>query len=438
MFKNLHIKLTIACTIITTIILVTVTSICLFISEKTMEKNEYTTFLNNTNSIFSYVQEQNVISSQWYFESEHNNDCIIEITDNNDILLYCSLGSSNIRKEIISKAKEISQEQYKFNFDKINYNKTTNHTEYSFSYKNSNYYGSSATIPKDNSFVTAIIVHPLDNFETKLNIQRISFFLLDLASACILFTFSWFFTKKILKPIEENRKRQLQFVASASHELRSPLTVIMSNSSALNSLVNEENTTFLETISSEGRRMSKLINDLLVLANSDNASWSMNFKIEDIDTIVLNVYEAYEPLAKDKNIKLSINLPNNSLIKCICDSERIYQLLSILVDNAISYTNNDGKITISVESNKKYVILKVIDNGIGISNEDKEHIFERFYRADNSRTDKSHFGLGLSIAYEIVKLHKGNIKVHDTIGGGSTFVIKIPVGIYDSQFTLHN
>ncbi|WP_294357978.1 HAMP domain-containing sensor histidine kinase [uncultured Clostridium sp.] len=362
----------------------------------------------------------------------------MEINDNNNILLYCSLGSSNIRKDIINKAKEISQEQYNFNFDKINYNKTTNHTEYSFSYKNSNYYGSSATIPKDDSFVTAIIVHPLDNFETKLTIQRISFFLLDLASTCILFTFSWFFTKKILKPIEENRKRQLQFVASASHELRSPLTVIMSNSSALNSLVNEENTTFLETISSEGRRMSKLINDLLVLANSDNASWSMNFKLEDIDTIVLNVYEAYIPLIKDKNIKLSINLPENSLIKCNCDKERIYQLLSILLDNAISYTNSNGKIVLSLDQNKKYVILKVIDTGIGISNEDKEHIFERFYRADNSRTDKNHFGLGLSIAYEIIKLHKGIINVYDTVGGGSTFVIRIPIGIYDSQFTMHN
>lgn len=429
MFKNLHIKLTIVCTIITTIILVTVTSICLFISEKTMKKNEYATFLNNTNSIFSYIQEQNVISSQWYFESEHNSDSIIEIDDNNNILLYCSLGNSNIRRELIDRAKEVSKEQFNFNFDKINYNKTTNHIEYNFSYKDSNYYGSSATIPKDNSFVTAIIIHPLDTFERKLHIQRILFFLLDVASACLLFTFSWFFTKKTLKPIEENRKRQLQFVSSASHELRSPLTVIISNASALNSLVKEEHTTFLETISSEGRRMSKLINDLLVLANSDNTSWSMNFNIEDIDTIVLNVYEAYEPLAKDKNINLSVDLPNNSLIKCLCDKERIYQLLSILVDNAICYTNNDGKINISVEYNKKYVILKVIDNGIGISNENKEHIFERFYRADNSRTDKNHFGLGLSIAYEIVKLHKGNIKVCDTVGGGSTFIITIPIDI---------
>lgn len=141
-------------------------------------------------------------------------------------------------------------------------------------------------------------------------------------------------------------------------------------------------------------------------------------------------------MAKEKNIALSISLPETPMPACKCDSERIAQVLTILVHNALSYTevkyNNQpegavkkGKVLIKGEYKDNHHYFSVIDNGIGIPDEEKKNIFERFYRVDNSRSKKDHFGLGLCIALEIVNEHHGSIQVLDSTGGGSTFVVKL-------------
>lgn len=108
---------------------------------------------------------------------------------------------------------------------------------------------------------------------------------------------------------------------------------------------------------------------------------------------------------------------------CLCDKERIEQVLSILLDNAISYTPSEGRISLSLETTSDKYLLQVSDNGIGIPDTEKEAVFDRFYRCDKSHKDKSHFGLGLCIAQEIIYMHKGKLRVEDTPGGGATFVV---------------
>lgn len=143
----------------------------------------------------------------------------------------------------------------------------------------------------------------------------------------------------------------------------------------------------------------------------------------EADTLLLETYEAFEPLAAKKQIRLNVQLPEELLPPCVCDPERIRQVLAILLHNAISYTPEHGTIHLALSFEKQRFCFQVSDNGIGIPDGEKSRIFERFYRADQSRSQKDHFGLGLSIAQEIVSAHQGQIMVKDTPGGGSTFLV---------------
>ncbi len=169
--------------------------------------------------------------------------------------------------------------------------------------------------------------------------------------------------------------------------------------------------------------MSALVSDMLTLSGSDSHHFSIRLQPIELDTLFMNSYEAFEPLAKEKSISLSIHLPEHALPLCNADPERISQVISILLHNAISYTPKGGKIELSLSYQKSHFHISVRDNGIGISDDEKKRVFDRFYRAEKSRSTKEHFGLGLSIAYEIVKAHNGSILVTDTPGGGSTFTV---------------
>ena len=174
--------------------------------------------------------------------------------------------------------------------------------------------------------------------------------------------------------------------------------------------------------------MSRLIEDMLLLSKADTQSWSIRPEPAQIDTLLLDTYESFLPLAKERQIRLSIRLPEDLLPPCFCDPERIRQVLTILLDNALCYTPSGGRVDLSLSFSQNLFSFSVADNGPGIPDEEKTHIFERFYRSDPSRSDREHFGLGLCIASEIVKAHRGRLAVSDTPGGGSTFTIQLPQG----------
>ena len=172
--------------------------------------------------------------------------------------------------------------------------------------------------------------------------------------------------------------------------------------------------------------MSRLVNDMLSLANADNHSWTMFPSSCELDTLLLDTYEKYDSLMAKKHLRFHINLPDSSLSPCICDPGRISQVLGILLDNAISYVPEGGTVCLSLEETESDFRISASDNGPGIPDEAKKTIFQRFYRASDSRNDKSHFGLGLCIAKEIIVLHKGSIAVTDAPEGGALFLIRLP------------
>lgn len=229
-------------------------------------------------------------------------------------------------------------------------------------------------------------------------------------------------------PIEENRKKQNQFVAAASHELRTPLAVILSCTEAMLEKPDIEPFAHdLSTVKSEALRMSSLIQDLLTLSSRDANHFPIQKASTELDTLLLDAYEAFEAMAHTKQLKISVTLPEDIIPPCNCDKQRIYQVIAILLHNAISYTPNGGKITLALTMQEKYFALSISDTGVGIPDEEKEKIFDRFYRSEKSRSTKGHFGLGLSIAYEIVAAHHGTIRVYDNESGGATFAVRLPI-----------
>ena len=172
--------------------------------------------------------------------------------------------------------------------------------------------------------------------------------------------------------------------------------------------------------------MTSLVNDMLTLSASDNQNFSVHPAPVELDTLLINTCEAFEPLAAEKKQSLLVTLPEDALPPCTADADRITQLLSILLHNAVSYTPEGGAIELSLIHRKNRFFLSVSDTGPGIPPEDRKKIFDRFYRAEKARSAKRHFGLGLSIASEIVKLHHGSITVSDREGGGSVFTVMLP------------
>ena len=176
--------------------------------------------------------------------------------------------------------------------------------------------------------------------------------------------------------------------------------------------------------------MSRLVDDLLLLASADASSWTFSAGELEPDTLIITAYEAYEAIARSKNQTLVLDLPKEPMPAIKGDFQRLQQALGCLLDNAVFYTQHGGKITLGAYETKRSLLIYVSDNGTGIPDEFKEKIFERFYITDTSRSKKEHYGLGLSISKEIIKLHKGKIYVKDTSGGGSTFFIELPLNAH--------
>jgi len=183
---------------------------------------------------------------------------------------------------------------------------------------------------------------------------------------------------------------------------------------------------FYGILENETDRMSRLIDDMLFLTNRQNPNQQLQLKDYELETLLLKCYEAFERMALEKKVAIHIRLPKDPMPPCHCDPERISQLLAILAHNAVSYTDAGGEITFSAWYSNGCHSIAVADTGIGIRDADKKKIFNPFYRVDIARNRKGHFGLGLGIASEIVKAHKGSISVEDTPGGGSTFEVRLP------------
>ena len=237
--------------------------------------------------------------------------------------------------------------------------------------------------------------------------------------------------KRAFQPTEDTLKSQKDFIAAASHELKTPLAVIIANTDTLanHPSLNASAQKIVHHIDSECMRLNQLIKDMLLLATSDAKTWKSHPQHINIDTFLITLYELYEPVCHKNHITLQLQLPEDNTPSLFTDQERLMQLLSILIDNAIAHATPTPSIEIVSTQTNKNLSISIIDHGPGIKNSEKPLIFNRFYSGDSSRTSKAHFGLGLSIAFELSQLLEATLKISNTAGGGATFTVDIPFKI---------
>ncbi len=219
---------------------------------------------------------------------------------------------------------------------------------------------------------------------------------------------------------------QRRFLADVSHELRTPLTVIKGNVGLIRRMgaTDEES---LESIEAEVDRLTRLVGDLLLLAQAESGKMPLDMRPVELDTVLLEVFQQMRVLAGER---MQVKLTEIDQALVIGDRDRLKQVLLNLVGNAIKYTPAGGQVLLSLGKTQEQARLLVKDTGPGIPAQDLPHIFERFYRAEKSRTrsrEGAGFGLGLSIAYWIVRNHNGRIEVDSKEGSGTTFCVWLPL-----------
>jgi len=223
---------------------------------------------------------------------------------------------------------------------------------------------------------------------------------------------------------------QRRFVADIGHELRTPLTVIRGNLDLMRRMQKPDEQS-LQSIELEVDRLARMVEDLLALAQAESGKLPMERRRLELDTLLLEVFNQVHVLAGER-VKLEIDKIDQVLV---CgDHDRLKQVVLNLIANAIKYTEQGGTVTVSVSKEEEKAKLTVKDTGMGIPSEDLPHVFERFYRGDKSRSrgkDGAGFGLGLSIAYWIVRNHGGEIEVKSKLNKGTTFTVWLPLADKD-------
>ena len=240
--------------------------------------------------------------------------------------------------------------------------------------------------------------------------------------------------KKLYQMAKEREQLKTDFIANMSHELRTPLNIITSASMLLEMKSQKEETVSseyildkLNRINQSSNRLRRLINNLIDISKFDSGFFECKCKNENIVYVVEDIVHEVVDYAKEKNIELIFDTEEEEIISFI-DKEKIERVILNLLSNAIKFTNENGKIEVYMKSDNNFIYISIKDNGIGISKEKIDHIFQRFYQVDNLLSRGSEgSGIGLCIVDEIIRMHGGKINIESEINKGTTFEIVLNV-----------
>jgi signal transduction histidine kinase len=272
-----------------------------------------------------------------------------------------------------------------------------------------------------------VTVHNVDGTVVDVDeIVEVLVYYIDGILILIIAFLSYFLAGKTLEPIEENFDEQKKFYADVSHDLRTPIAIIATESEV--ALQNSDNKVkdFKKVIESnleEARKMSKLVSDMLMISRGGEKSIVNKFVSIDLHNFVKKIVSKMEMQAEKKGLKLVLGESKKIMVKIYTsDFERV--IMNVL-QNAINYTEI-GSIRVYVTDDNKKAHILISDTGVGIKEEDLPFVCDRFYKAEHSRGDEGGFGLGLSISKQIIEQHNGSLNIKSEINVGTTIVITIP------------
>ncbi len=423
MLDKLRKRLTVICVGITVGILIAITLIAFSFSAKQLNMRSRFALMNQLSYVTQHLQTEGYVSHTWLAKQEANSRCIISISRENGPFLFCgAYHTYTDRSVLIDKARDIITSQYAFNaFSRYTVTNQTSPIIFSLHTSSEHFLVGATVMTYRNHPYELIILKDMAQDDAEISRLRLIFIGLIICGMILLGVFSWWFSGKAITPVKVSHEEQIDFVAAASHELRSPVAVIQALTEEMLENKNAPDKQGLYSIHHECDHLSRLIGDLLLLARADSGKWSISKELVEVDTLILEVYDRFLPLVEAHHQKLDIELSDVAIEPVLLDRQRICQVLSILIDNAMSYTPAGTQITLTLNLSKDNIEIEVLDNGPGIPDEAKAKVFKRFYKLDTSRNGDTHYGLGLSIAYEILRLHGGKLTLSDSPSGGCHF-----------------
>ena len=262
---------------------------------------------------------------------------------------------------------------------------------------------------QDNGLYTRLAFVDMSMEEAMLQQMMRSYAAIALAAFCLLLGVSVLLSRWATRPVEQAWRQQRQFLSDASHELKTPLTVILSNAELLKSAALEPRPArWADNILSESRQMRTLVEQMLTLARADSLSQPTALEPVSLTELVQDCALSFEPVAFEAGKTLRAGAAPD--VTVTGSRDRLRQLVSILLDNAVKYGADGGEITLTLRRTDRQVCLTVSNPGPPIPPAQLDRLFERFYRADASRGERSGFGLGLSIAAASAAEHKGVLR----------------------------
>ena len=244
------------------------------------------------------------------------------------------------------------------------------------------------------------------------------------AALLVLFLCSYLLSGVVTRPVGAAWAQQEQFLSDASHELKTPLTVILSSAELLNQSALPEQAVYIDNIREESRRMKLLVEDMLTLSRAQRSAGSLPEQTADLSEAAVTAALRFEPVAFEAGKRLEYDIAPSLPVRG--DGGKLGQALAALLDNAVKYSDSGTDIRLTAEKQGRFAVVTVADSGPDIPADKLPHIFDRFYRADEARTDGDSFGLGLPIAKAIIDAHRGTLRCES--GGGVTrFIITLPL-----------
>ncbi len=247
--------------------------------------------------------------------------------------------------------------------------------------------------------------------------------LIGVGALAVLLAVSWLLSGLVSRPVVRTWQEQQQFISDASHELKTPLTVILSSADLLEESAQPEQKQYVDNILAESRRMKELVADMLTLSRAESGRAAAPLAPVDLSDLVTEAALRFEPVAFEAGHPLQYDIQNGLLV--MGDCQQLEQLLEILLDNAVKYAVSDGAIRLRLDGTARGAVLTVENPAEPIPAEKLPHLFDRFYRVDDARTGAGGFGLGLAIARQIAQRHKGTITARSD-GGTVCFTVTLP------------
>ena len=451
MFPKLEKKFVILYTLSTGLILSVILAAAFLFFLSSQDSRRKSIFQDQLFTLMSRLQTDSVFSDSYLAQLEQKHQLAIYIEENDSPFFFPgSYVTRTKREKLFERAEDLAAKEGIFpHSHPISSNLLQSSLLEIRGDARDIYLGNVLVIQTAGGYKKLILLQDISGNRALVMRTLLFYILIGCIGILLLFLTGRWFVRRSLKPLEETYQKQQDFVAAASHELRSPLAVIRSTADAVADAP-EEQEQLLEVIRKECQRGSSLVKNLLLLAAADQKKWAVRKEYFEIDEMLLNLMEVYEPLCVSRNGKLLLELPEEPIPKVLADPELCRQIFTILLDNAVAYglgtepgkdckagqmigtlserddhcaqgSENTGRIVLRAEYKRPFVMVYVIDHGPGIPDEEKKLIFDRFYRQDKSRNQKEHFGLGLAIAVRLAEIQGIGLDVEDTKGGGSTF-----------------